>query len=201
MRQFVIINGCGACGKDTFVTLCQVLGEPGIKVYNYSTIAAAKTLTGIIGRYVGGMEYNRQVENKTDRYRSALSEVKKFLDDHYDASVNDLDGFITMIDANNTHDDYCVFIHCREPKNIDELIRYFGRTCYTDMECSNVHTLLITGRTTPEQYMNTSDREVYEYDYDTVISNCGTYDSLKEKAVTYMEEVLHYKVNTHQTNE
>lgn len=201
MRQFVIINGCGACGKDTFVTLCQVLGEPGIKVYNYSTITSAKILTGIIGRYIGGMDYNRQVENKSEQYRSALSDVKRFLDEHYDASINDLSEFIAMTETNNTHDDYCVFIHCREPKNIDEIVQFLAETCYTDAECSNVHTLLITGRTTPDQYMNKSDREVYEYDYDTVISNCGTYDSLKEKATTYMEEVLHYKVNTRQTNE
>ena len=203
MRQFVFINGCGACGKDTFVALCQVLGEPGIKVYNYTTINTAKIITGIIGRYIGGEDFNRQVSQKSDRYRSALSAVKQYLDDTYDTSIIDLQRHLYAIDTFDKRTapadvkDYCIFIHCREPENIKRMIDWLIEAGYADENRDNVHTLLITGRTTPDMYMNESDRSVYEYDYDTVISNCSTYESLKAKAVTYMEEILHYKMNAH----
>lgn len=201
MAQYVFINGCGSSGKDTFVNMCREFVAPDITVYNYSTITTAKILVGIIGRYIGGVEFNRQVDAKSDQYRSALSDVKQFLDIRYDASYVDFSQYVKLIDNTSFDREYCIFIHCREPEKIRDMISYLQGAGYSDYNKTNIHTLLITGRTTPDMYMNESDRSVYDFEYDHHIHNLSTTESLRRKAMRYMAGVLHYKITKSKTSE
>lgn len=68
-----------------------------------------------------------------------------------------------------------MFIHCREPENIKELV-----------EELNAKTILITRDSYQEEEIsNDSDANVLDYDYDIIIENDGTLDDFKEKALEF----------------
>ena len=74
-----------------------------------------------------------------------------------------------------------MFIHCREPEEIARLVENWG-----------ARSLLITRAAAEEkEQSNDSDRNVKDYEYDTIVENNGTLAELEESARTYLHEVLH----------
>jgi hypothetical protein len=76
-----------------------------------------------------------------------------------------------------------VFIHCREPKEIDKLVYQFHQ--YDPV------TLLIRREAAESvEQINDSDNSVLNYSYNYIVRNEGTLDDLKESARTFLRDCL-----------
>ena len=108
MKQIVVINGTGGCGKDTFVDLCKKY----ISVYNFSSIDKVKEIAKIIG-WTG---------KKTEKDRKFLADLKKLTTDYNDMAFNSIK---EAIDIFNNSSDELMFIHIREPEEIKRVVDLF----------------------------------------------------------------------------
>lgn len=172
-NKVVIINGNGGCGKDTFVRMIQKINP---SVENISTIDSVKEIAKKMN-WTG---------DKSEQGRKFLSDLKRLWDDYNcgatDAAVKKVNSHIRMM---NSYDlDGLVFVHCREPENI-ELLK-------VKLSQYEIITLLITNKNVKLILSNPSDANVENFGYDYVISNDGTLEELQEKAVlfynTYLKE-------------
>ncbi len=159
-KKFIIINGTGGSGKDTFVSFC---GEY-VKVLNVSAVDKVKEAAKILVGWNG---------EKDEVSRKLLVDLKKLSIEYNDAPTKYIksmaDNFI------NSNDDI-MFIHIRE---IDEIEK--------TKKLLNAKTLLITNPRVQLITSNDSDAKVNEYNYDYYISNDGTLDDLKQKAKDFIE--------------
>lgn len=192
-----IINGVGGSGKDTFIKYVmdalngrintstddksgQVDSEP-ISVINFSSIDLEKEILSVASAYYD--QIRDSAEQKDDRYRSALSALKGYLNDAYNISEivlqRKLDNHIKLLDE---FSNVMMFIHCREPIEIDRT-----KTTLRNNGFAAVHTILVKGSVPIDAYTNSSDRSVMDYVYDYTIDNNGTLDDLKEKAVKFVD--------------
>jgi len=163
-RKVFIINGSGGCGKDTFIEYCT---KSSI-VYNISTVDKVKEAGSILG-WNGG---------KTEEDREFLSDLKLLADKHYNHSIKYV---LSMIDRCN-EDGIIVFIHCREPENIERLKNLIQ---YSE-------TILIRNPNVEPIKTNMADANVENYKYDYIIYNDGTLQDLEKKARDF--------VNSHISN-
>lgn len=168
MTKIVIINGGPQRGKDTFVNFIKhnyLIGT----VVNVSTIDCVKRAATALGW--DGV--------KDEKGRKFLSELKYFANQYYPISVN------TVREAVECYPRAaCIFVHCREPKEIDKIKEEFDAI-----------TILVTNE---DDYVegpasvsdNYSDLHVLDYDYDYVIPNNGTLQDLEKAAKKFITEVL-----------
>ena len=174
--KVVIINGKGGCGKDTFVTMCRdVLGIT--KILNISTVDYVKEVAKHCG-WDG---------TKTPENRKFLSDLKDLLTEWNDIPFKkvcqDLKAWQNIWIASGEYDKAVVFIHCREPKEIDKLVKEF--------EQYDATTLLIR-RTAAEsvEQINHADNQVLDYAYNYTIYNDSTLSWLRNEAVVFLRDYL-----------
>lgn len=167
MTKIAIINGPAGVGKDTFVNFIKdnyLIGT----IINVSTIDCVKTAARALGW--DGV--------KDDKGRKFLSELKYFANQYYPISIN------TVREALSENPRAaCIFVHCREPKEIDKIKEEFDaitilvRNDYLGDIPNNL----------PNNY---SDQNVFNYDYDYIINNTGTLQDLEKTAKKFITEVL-----------
>lgn len=160
--QIVVINGVGGVGKDSFVNFIKENYFSGT-VINVSTIDSVKAAAKCLGW--DGV--------KDEKGRKFLSELKYFANQYYPISVN------TVREAIEAHPRASViFIHCREPKEIDKIKEEF-----------DIKTVLVKSDrvSVPDNY---SDRAVENYNYDYIVDNNGTLYDLEKVAKKFITEVL-----------
>jgi hypothetical protein len=171
--EIVVINGTGGSGKDTFVEkVTQLLGEE--RCYNYSTVDFVKYIAVIAG-WKGA---------KTPKDRKFLSDLKKVLtewdDLPYKITEKEIETTANIMYERGCLHDSVMFIHCREPEEIDRLSNNFM-----------AHTLLVSRAAADEiKQINDSDNNVYEYNYECIVENNGSLEELLESARIYITEVL-----------
>lgn len=169
--NITIINGPPRAGKDTFCELVrEVCGEPFY--LNISTIDFVKEVAKFCG-WDG---------EKTPRNRAFLSDLKDLLTQWDDVPTKDVTNRVKTF-SHNFPDDRLdamayVFIHCREPWEIDKL-----------KNTLKAKTLLVTRNDCEKNISNHADRDVFNYEYDFVIENNGTLEELKEKAKEYVDKL------------
>lgn len=160
--KIAIINGSAGVGKDTFVKYVKESYTLG-KIINVSTIDDIKNAAMLLGW--DGV--------KDEKGRKFLSELKYFTNQYYPVSIN------TVRKAVNEHPyASCIFVHCREPKEIDKIKEEFDAI-----------TILIKNDNV-EIPNNYSDNHVENYEYDYVIDNNGTLFDLKHTAAAFITELL-----------
>lgn len=169
--EVVIINGGVAVGKDSFVEAVKsIIGE--FRCFNYSTVDFVKFVATCAG-WKG---------NKTPENRLFLSNLKKLLtewdDIPFKKTAREIQDAAIVARNNGCLNDSVIFIHCREPEEIERLANVFV-----------AHTLLIE-RPSDEQPSNESDANVFDYDYEVVVENTGDLELLRESARTYITEIL-----------
>lgn len=173
--KIVIINGVARVGKDLFVTFCEgLLGTERIE--NYSTVDYVKAVAASVG-WTG---------SKTDKDRKFLHNLKMALTEWDNIPLKKTKEAIIKFEQelSKLEENYAknavIFIHCREPIEIERLKQEF-----------NAETLLIR-REAAERNMwsNAADQGVYDYQYDCIVDNNGTLDELRLSAETYLREVL-----------
>lgn len=160
MKQIVVINGTGGCGKDTFVDLCKKY----ISVYNFSSIDKVKEIAKIIG-WTG---------KKTEKDRKFLADLKKLTTDYNDMAFNSIK---EAIDIFNNSSDELMFIHIREPEEIKRVVDLFKAK---SLLIKRIGQKLITS--------NNSDASVENYDYDYIIENT-TLKEYENKAKKFIEDL------------
>lgn len=206
-NMFVIINGSGGNGKDTFVKdVTKVAPEHDLEVINFSTVDFYKEIIQCIGLYYD--EVKEAAAKKDDKFRSCLARLKSQFDNDYDMDeylLNKLTDSIGEMNYKNPMD-RLIFIHCREPKNIQFTKWYFTRED-TKTELSHyaesfgilnhnktlevgVRTLLVYGRHEPTEYTNIADRSVYSYNYDYRIDNSGSKKDLEFQARSWLGTLM-----------
>lgn len=106
-----IINGAPMSGKDTFVR--QLQKEFPDQVVNFSTIDSVKELYKVAG-------WNGKKDAES---RKVLSDMKDYLTKKFDLPFLEVQSKIseTLKTASNSEKDMMLFIHVREPQEIDRL--------------------------------------------------------------------------------
>ena len=143
----IVINGVGGCGKDTLVSILS----------NHYRVQNTSSITPVVdvAKYCGWDGV------KTEKSRKFLSDLKKILTDFNEFSLNYL---LSEQDKFIAGDDEIMFVHIREPEEIQKFVGHSKTKTYT---------LLITPREELQNkvYGNSSDDGVYKYDYDLIFNN------------------------------
>ena len=159
-KQIVIINGVGGSGKDTFVEYCSKYA----KVMNFSSVDKVKEVARIIG-------WDGQ---KTEKDRKFLSDLKKLTTEYNDMPFNSIKEAVSRF---NESDLEILFIHIREPEQIQRAVDYF-----------KAKSLLIRRDGIEKINSNYSDASVENYNYDYIIENT-TLDEFDDKAMKFVDDL------------
>lgn len=163
MKNIVVINGTGGCGKDTFIKLISKYK----KVYNFSSIDKVKEIARIIG-WDG---------TKDEKSRKFLSDLKNLTKEYNDMPYNCTK---EAIEEFKNSDCEIMFIHIREPEEIKRIVDTFG-----------AKTLFIKRENLNDITSNSSDGRVSKYKYDYSILNT-TLEEYEKKAcefINWLEKV------------
>lgn len=202
MYHIIVINGSGGKGKDTFAKLCLELTYKNKNIDKDILI----TLKEDILNTLENMKNNKLkkmcnidsvclVKNlatmagwdgtKTENNRKFLSDLKDLLsnwnDVPYKETIKNINIAIKNIN-NFNNGDGLIFVHSREPKEIQRYVNYFG---------SNIcHTLLVKNPNVSTILSNHADKNVEDYHYDFIVYNNKDLNSLKEKAKLFYHHLF-----------
>lgn len=172
----VIINGKAGVGKDAFVEMCKDVLSAACCL-NISTVDFVKEVAAYCG-WDGA---------KTPESRKFLSDLKRILTEWNEVPLKKICQEVRAwqgiwIGSGDYHK-AVVFIHCREPKEIDKLVYQFHQY--------NPVTLLIRREAAESvEQINDSDNSVLNYSYNYVVRNEGTLDDLMESARVFLRDCL-----------
>ena len=161
----IVINGAGGVGKDT---LCE-LAAKHFKVMNISSITPIKEIAALCG-------WDGTKDNKSRKF---LSDLKNLCVEYNDYPTS---WAKARYDEFLLSDDEILFVHIREPKEIEKFVSATG---------GNAVTLLIRGgkRMSNEKYGNASDDGVEDYPYDYYFLNENTIDVAERDFVELIKKI------------
>lgn len=162
--KIVIINGSARSGKDTF---CEMVGEYAEKG-TLSTVGAVKH---IARQYFGWNGI------KDEKGRQLLSDIKDTWTKYCNGPFNVIASTIKSFKCCEP-DVEIVFVHCREPEEIQKFKDYYGDDCTT----------LLIRRPGIEVPGNHADQLVEEFQYDTIILNDKGLNELNQKAKDFINQ-------------
>lgn len=162
-KKVVIINGKGGVGKDT---LCEFIGKK-YKIRNVSSITPIKEIGKQYG-WDGG---------KSEKDRRFLSDLKQAFIEYNDLPTNYLLG--QYVEFMMTQDESIMFVHIREPEEIQKFKDRINGNCYT---------ILIHRDAVEKTYGNDSDDRVNDYHYDMDFYNNA---SIEESGESFMSSLLY----------
>lgn len=172
---YIIINGSGGTGKDSFCEECgNELRKRGLSFFNYSTIDYVCN----IAKYLGWDGV------KDEKGRRLLSDLKDALIRYNDSPFKVIIEKISMfnklhIESYRFSPKGIGFIHCREKTEIDKLVKALG-----------ARTLLIFNKNVPEITSNASDAQAAKLEYDYTIDNSGSLEDLKLLIPSFVDLIL-----------
>lgn len=172
MKKLIfIINGSGGTGKDSF---CNIIKQySGHDTYTISSANRAKKIAMDVFGWDG--------ISKNEKSRKLLATIKDLLTWWDDIPFKDMKGEIMYFEATPSME--IMFIHVREPQEIQKLVDIFP----------HIKTILITNKNVPNITSNDADAGVFNYKYDYYIENNGTLDDLKDTALSFINQF--YKEN------
>lgn len=155
LKHIIIINGGAGVGKDTFVEAVRDVHNN--TVLNYSSVDDIKRIAIAAGW--DGI--------KNEKSRKFLSELKVLCDEFNDLTFKSMERAVSRFQSSFYKDNSLLFLHIREPKNIERA-----------KEAFNAVTVLVVRDSVAKITSNQSDASVYEYDYDFIVDNNHTLDRL-----------------------
>lgn len=167
-KAIIVMNGVGGVGKDT---LCE-LAARHFRTVNISSIDPIKQLATQCG-------WQGEKDNRARRF---LSDLKRLCVEYNDYPTAWL---MTRYQAFLAGDAEILFVHIREPEEIEKFVRATG---------GRARTLLVRGGarfplgTLP--YGNASDDGVENYRYDLYFENGGTLEEAERGFVSLLSSVL-----------
>lgn len=162
-----VINGKGGCGKDTFCSAISESGEFG-EVVNISSIDPVKE----VARFAGWDGV------KDEKGRRFLSDLKQIMTEYNDCSNK----FCFDVFNKNLKNEGVIFVHIREPKEIERFVELTG---------GRAKTLLVkTKRLGDVHYGNASDDEAENFEYDYVYNNDCSLEDAPADMVKFFSGVM-----------
>ena len=158
-KQVIIINGTGGSGKDTFVKFCSEFA----KVTNISSVDKVKEAAKILVGWNG---------EKNEKARKLLVDLKQLSIKYNNYPTKYIEEQFKMFKKNDSE---YLFIHIREIEEIKKIKKLL-----------NAKTLLIVNKRVKLITSNSSDANVYKYNYDYKIENSGSLKDLKQKAKEFI---------------
>jgi dephospho-CoA kinase len=160
--RIYITNGTGGCGKDTFAELLKKMVPYVLKI---SSIDRVKTIAKWCG-WDGG---------KTEKDRKFLSDLKFLMSNYNDHPFQYLKDWVdqTTKDENMFR---VLLIDIREPDEIERAKKEFG-----------AKTILITNDRVKPITSNAADANVFEYAYDYMIDNGGSFEDFEANIKIFAE--------------
>ena len=166
-KRIIIINGKGGSGKDTCVKF--VTDYYAGHTMNVSTVDPIKKAASLLG-------WNKSKDNIDRKFLSDLKQISSDYNDYPNKyTISKIDKFSKLSVTWMRF----MFIHCREPENIQLLETYLNTL--------NVkhYTLLIRRPGIEDTYGNNSDDNVENYNYDFIYEN--NYASLDAYRRSFMK--------------
>lgn len=158
-KQVIIINGTGGSGKDTFVRFCSEFA----KVTNISSVDKVKEAAKILVGWNG---------EKNEKARKLLVDLKQLSIKYNDYPTKYIQEQYKIFEKNDLQ---YLFIHIREIEEIEKIKKLL-----------NAKTLLVLNPRVALITSNSSDANVYKYEYDYKIENSGSLEDLKQKAKEFI---------------
>lgn len=202
MYHIIVINGSGGKGKDTFTNLCLELTYKNKNIDKDILITPKEDILNTLENMKNNKLKNMcnidsvyLVKNlatmagwdgtKTENNRKFLSDLKDLLsnwdDVPYKETIKNINIAIKNI-KNFNNGDGLIFVHSREPKEIQRYVNYFD---------SNIcHTLLVKNPNVSAILSNHADKNVEDYHYDFIVYNNKDLNSLKEKAKLFYHHLF-----------
>lgn len=172
--KVIIINGHGGAGKDTFIKFFAEHAGPQF-VENFSTVDYIKEIATKLG-------WEGTKEDESRRYLSLLKEMATYWADiPFKDTLKQIEVFHDECVEFGVDSRAFIFIHCREPKEIQRLVDALSPKY-------PVYTLLIRRRGLG-YYGNPSDDNVDKYDYDFIIENNYNLENLKSSMIRFYNKV------------
>ena len=170
--KIIVINGLPKAGKSLFVGNC--LGTLGNFGKEISTIDFVKEVAILCG-------WNKE---KNLKNRKFLSDLKDLLTEWNDVPMKKVKekirDFWNIFRTYDVDDNKAViFIHCREPKEIQRFVDELGARTL----------LILRDSTLNNEQSNHADSEVFNFTYDYTITNNGTFEELEEKADNFLHMI------------
>lgn len=200
-KKVIIINGSGGVGKDAFAKrvieetinlakrIVPVENEDyyvnpeifyridNITTNNISTIDYVKNIARMFG-------WNGE---KSEKDRKMLSDLKDLMTVYNDYPFKRITAQITdwlrydKTRPNDMYDHSFLFVHCREPKEIDRIKNQFPNDTFT-LLVQNPKVAKITG--------NHADKEVENYNYDFTVVNDSDLIALRKVAIDFYKKIF-----------
>lgn len=163
--KIIILNGKGACGKDTFIDLLRKY----CKVFHYSSIDTIKSIA---------MEHFGWDGVKDQKGRKLLSDLKIASINYNDKPHKELKQAITYIRDIIQCDLMVVVI-----RDIPEIEKVLSDP---DLKNYDIRTVLMRRDFSVNKLGNVADDNVDKFDYDYYILNTSTINALEEKALSLL---------------
>lgn len=201
IKKIIIINGSGGVGKDAFAKrvieetinlakrIVPVENEDycvnpeifyridNITTNNISTIDCVKNIAKM---------FNWNGE-KSEKDRKMLSDLKDLMIVYNDYPFKRVTAQITnwlrydKTRPNDMYDHSFLFVHCREPKEIERIKNQFPNDTFT-LLVQNPKVAKITG--------NHADKEVENYNYDFTVVNDSDLRALRKVAIDFYKKIF-----------
>lgn len=201
IKKIIIINGSGGVGKDAFAKrvieetlklskrIIPVENEDycvnpeifyridNITTNNISTIDYVKNIARMFG-------WNGE---KSEKDRKMLSDLKDLMTVYNDYPFKRITAQITdwlrydKTRPNDMYDHSFLFVHCREPKEIDRIKNQFPNDTFT-LLVQNPKVAKITG--------NHADKEVENYNYDFIVVNDSDLRALRKVVIDFYKKIF-----------
>jgi hypothetical protein len=160
--KILVINGYPGSGKDEFVKFCMDNARGCVKQLWTSTPAKKAFI------YMLGWD-----GKKTPEVRKGMAEVMEIANTLFDTSFKHIEKELELIAE--TAPNSLVFIHVREPQNIERYVKAFAAGS------------VFIAREEHAEITNPSDANVEDYQYDYVVNNRGTLNDLRNRAYDFMD--------------
>lgn len=160
-----ITNGTGGCGKDTFAEIL----DDFVDVTKISSIDPIKQFARFLG-WQGG---------KSEKDRKFLSDLKLAMTEYNDTLFKWMQNNYVLWSTRSDFDHAIpvLLIDIREPEEIERAKKAF-----------NAKTILIKNDRVAPITSNMADAGVFNYEYDFVIENNGTFEEFEETIKKWAEE-------------
>lgn len=160
-KQIFITNGMARSGKDTFAVILNGI----VPTLKYSSIDKVKDIAKLCG-WDGG---------KSERDRKFLSDLKLLTSEYSNMPFNAICSEVKKFLSDETY--VVMLIDIREPAEIEKAKRAF-----------NAKTILIENNRVKNISSNIADANVFNYTYDYIIQNNGSFEEFKENILRFATE-------------
>lgn len=201
IKKIIIINGSGGVGKDAFakrvIEETLKLAKRIVPVENEDYCVNPEVfyrIDNIITNNISTIDCVKNIAKmfnwngeKSEKDRKMLSDLKNLMTVYNDYPFKRITAQITdwlRYDKTRPNDMYnhsFLFVHCREPKEIERIKNQFPNDTFT-LLVQNPKVAKITG--------NHADKEVENYNYDFTVVNDSDLIALRKVAIDFYKKIF-----------